>query len=150
MCSCSARTFTASRKSILSISWTNVKTFHHFQHPKHLKICFVGETINDGVFSQWNGQHAEKLLPALLRGIYLEITSTISTRPNTSSTREFTIQTFLNNLKILSSWFIVIFYLFFKWEKMLSFPNFCSIPNSVWITPIFIFSLRIIYIISSI
>jgi len=29
-----------------------VKTFHPFPHPKHLKICFVGETINDGVFSQ--------------------------------------------------------------------------------------------------
>jgi hypothetical protein len=70
----------------------NVKTFHHFPHPKHLKICFVGETMNDGVFSQWNGQHAEKLLPALLSGTYLEITSTISTRPRTSSTREFAIK----------------------------------------------------------
>ena len=77
----------------------NVKTFHHFPHPKHLKICFVGETINDGVFSPWNGQHAQKLLPFLLRGIYLEITSTISTRPRTSSTSEFGIQIFLTNLK---------------------------------------------------
>ena len=57
---------------------------------------------------------------------------------------------FLNNLKILSSWFIVIFYLFFKWEKKLPFSNFSCIPNSVWITPIFIHSLRIIYIFSSI
>jgi hypothetical protein len=69
----------------------NVKIFHHFQQPKHLKICLVGDTINDGVFSQWNGQHAEKLLPALFSGMYLEITSTISTRLSTSSTREFVI-----------------------------------------------------------
>jgi hypothetical protein len=52
MCSCSANNFTASRKSTLSISWINVKTFPHFQHQKHLKICLVGEIINEGVFSQ--------------------------------------------------------------------------------------------------
>jgi ABC-type xylose transport system permease subunit len=52
-----------------------------------------------------------------LRGIYLEITSTISTRPNTSSTREFTIQIFWVIWKFLTNWIIVIFYLFFKWEN---------------------------------
>jgi hypothetical protein len=46
-----ANSLTASQKSILSISWMKVITLPAFQHQKHLKICFVGDTINDGVFS---------------------------------------------------------------------------------------------------
>jgi hypothetical protein len=41
--------------------------------------------MNDGVFSFWKGLKPEKLLPDLLRGTYLEITSTISTRARMSS-----------------------------------------------------------------
>jgi hypothetical protein len=67
----------------------NVRTFPPFQQPKHLNICFVGETIKDGVFSLWKGQHQEKLLPAFFSGTYLLIISTMSAEFSTSSINGF-------------------------------------------------------------
>jgi len=82
---CLANSLAASQKSILSISCMKVMTFPPFPHPKHLNICLLGETINDGVFSLWKGQHAVKFAPALLRGTYLPTRSTMSTVDKISS-----------------------------------------------------------------
>lgn len=64
-------------KSILSISLIKAKIVSSFPQPKHLKICLAGETIKEGVFSLWKGQHPAKLLPALLSGRYFITISTI-------------------------------------------------------------------------
>jgi hypothetical protein len=44
----------------------------------------VGDTMNDGVFSLWNGQDALKYEPAFLSGTYLPTSSTIFIRLSTS------------------------------------------------------------------
>src|SRR5690554_3368400 len=62
ICSCSMRKFTA---------------FPPLPHPKHLKIPLCGATVNDGVFSLWNGQLPMKFIPLFLRLTNSEITSVI-------------------------------------------------------------------------
>ena len=47
----SARNFTASGKLRFSISMMNLKMSPPEPHPKHLKICLLSLTRNEGVFS---------------------------------------------------------------------------------------------------
>src|SRR3989338_442348 len=42
-------------------------------------------TLNDGVFSLWNGQQATKLLPCFFKETWLSMNSTMSVRFSTSS-----------------------------------------------------------------
>ena len=46
-----------------------------FPQPKHLKIPLAGETVNDGVFSLWNGHNPSWLTPLFLRVTNSETTS---------------------------------------------------------------------------
>ena len=64
-----------------------------------MNICFVGDTINEGVFSLWKGQHQEKLLHALFNGTYLLIMSTISLEFFKSSINWFAIFQLMYDMK---------------------------------------------------
>src|SRR3989338_4987600 len=81
-----ANSSNTSRKSQPSIFSKKVKTSPASPQPKHLKTWRSGEIISEGVFSLWNGQRAAKLRPVFFRGMYEEITSTISTLLLTSAT----------------------------------------------------------------
>src|SRR5258708_5466474 len=48
------------------------------EHPKQCRLCLSGETINDGVFSLWNGQFALKFFPAGVSVKYVRIKSAMS------------------------------------------------------------------------
>ena len=43
---------------MLSLAITKLNTLPPRPHPKHLKICFAGLTVNEGVFSAWKGHSA--------------------------------------------------------------------------------------------
>src|SRR5687767_3632180 len=74
----SASRFTASMKSSVSYSRTNVKTSPPLWQPKQWKVCLRGLTWKLGVRSRWKGQSAVKLTPARFRGTTAEMTSTMS------------------------------------------------------------------------
>jgi hypothetical protein len=46
-----------------------------FPQPKHLKIPFAGETVNEGVFSLWKGHNPSWLTPRFLSVTNSETTS---------------------------------------------------------------------------
>src|SRR5664279_5098364 len=48
-----------------------------FPQPKHLKISFEGETVNEGVFSLWKGHNPRKFTPRFFNGTNSCTTSTI-------------------------------------------------------------------------
>ena len=64
----SATSLTAWGNSTRSMAMTKPKTSPAFPQPKHLKICFCGLTLKEGVFSAWKGQRATRFRPARLRG----------------------------------------------------------------------------------
>ena len=45
-------------------SMMNLNTAPPAPQPKHLNVCREGLTLNDGLFSRWNGQSAMKFAPA--------------------------------------------------------------------------------------
>ena len=64
---CSASIRTVSVNPSPSTFITNEIASPPSPHPKHLKMPIPGFTLNDGVFSLWNGQRPLKLVPAFLR-----------------------------------------------------------------------------------
>ena len=80
-----ARNSTASGNSMRSYCMRKLNALPPAPQPKQWYICLSAETMNDAVFSRWNGQQALKFLPDFLSGIYADINSTISARPNISS-----------------------------------------------------------------
>ena len=65
--------------------------FPPFPQPKHLKIPFDGETVNDGVFSLWNGHRPNRLTPRFLSGTNSWTTSTICAASSIRSIVEWSI-----------------------------------------------------------
>jgi hypothetical protein len=55
------------RKSTPSRSMTKLKMSPPRPQPKHFHVSRAGVTVNEGVFSLWNGQRPLKLAPALRR-----------------------------------------------------------------------------------
>jgi len=53
--------------------------------PKHFQLSRAGVTVNDGVFSPWNGHRPLKLAPALRSWTLSPISSARSTFPLTSA-----------------------------------------------------------------
>ena len=64
----SAKRRTAAGNSMFSYSVMNLNTVPPTPHPKHLKLCREGLTLNDGLFSRWNGHNAMKFAPARFNG----------------------------------------------------------------------------------
>ena len=82
----SASRSTASTNVIRSIFWMNLITSPPSPQPKQWKVPCVGRTLNDGVFSLWNGQRPFRLPPPARRSAtYSPTTSSIRFRSRTSA-----------------------------------------------------------------
>src|SRR3569833_4216926 len=82
----SASRSTASTKVIRSIFWTNLITSPPLFLLLLWKVPCVGRTLNDGVFSLWNGQRPFRLPPPARRSAtYSPTTSSIRFRSRTSA-----------------------------------------------------------------
>ena len=79
---------TASGNATLSYSSTNLITSPPTPQPKHLKNPLSPFTLNDGVFSPWNGHSPFHVVPARRRGTRSWMTCTISARDFRSSTND--------------------------------------------------------------
>ena len=65
----------------------NVMASPPLPQPWQWKTCLAGETLNDGVFSWWNGQRPVMLSPPAFFSVrYCETSLTMSVRSRTAST----------------------------------------------------------------
>ena len=64
---------------------TKVKTSPDSPHPKQWKNCFWAFTLNEGLFSLWNGHKPLWLVPARLSDTYSPMTCTMSVRSRISA-----------------------------------------------------------------
>ncbi|HAQ56082.1 MAG TPA: hypothetical protein DCR44_01565 [Acholeplasmatales bacterium] len=74
----SASSFIASGHEMFLYFERNAAAFPFSPQPKQWKMCFSGDTKNDGVFSLWKGQSPLKFLPAGCSFTYSPTTSTMS------------------------------------------------------------------------
>src|SRR5712692_1624891 len=68
----------ASENSHFSMSITKLYTSPPLPHPKQQKICLIGETVKDGVFSWWKGHNPLKSFPVFFKRTYSPTTRTMS------------------------------------------------------------------------
>ena len=77
----------ASGKLTRSRSITNLKTSPPSPQPKQWKAAGSWRTLNEGVFSWWNGHRPFQEVPSFLSATCSEITRTMSAARRTSSTK---------------------------------------------------------------